>query len=213
MDKFTTEYETLKRYTKALAVALGHRDLYTRLHSERVCALAGLVGEAIGLDEDSIGQLRVAASFHDIGKLGVPDVILSNTGPLSDLERTIVQRHSAIGEEILLATELPVSQTVARIIRHHHEWFGGGGYPDGLVGETIPQASRIIGIVDSYAAMAERRSYRNGMTHQEIVEVLNSESGIKHDPQLLVVVLKMIEDRHLVHTVLSTNLITDDASR
>ena len=123
MDRCTTEYETLTRYTKTLAVALGYRDLYTRLHSERVGALAGLVSEAIGLDNDSIGILRVAASFHDIGKLGIPDAVLAKPGPLSDSERTIVERHSAIGEEILFATEISGSQTVARIVRHHHECF------------------------------------------------------------------------------------------
>jgi HD-GYP domain-containing protein (c-di-GMP phosphodiesterase class II) len=185
MDRLETEYETLTRYTKALAVALGYRDLYTRLHSERVCALAGLFSKAIGLDKETDGILRVAATFHDVGKLGIPDAILSKPGPLEISELEIVQRHSAIGEEILSATALPGSQAVAKIIRHHHEHFGGGGYPDGLVGDAIPLASRIVGIVDSYDAMAERRSYRGAMSHPEIVEVLKSERGIKHDPHLL----------------------------
>jgi putative nucleotidyltransferase with HDIG domain len=193
MDQFTTDYETLKRYTKALAVALGYRDMDTRLHSERVSELAGLMGEAVGLDVDSIALLRIAATFHDIGKLGIPDAILGKEGPLSDSERKTVQRHAAIGEDILLATELPGSQAVARIIRHHHEWYGGGGYPDGLVGDAIPMTSRIIGIVDSYDAMIERRSYRNAMAHLDIIEILNREIGVKYDPQLLLAFINTIE--------------------
>lgn len=189
----SSAYDMLAKYTRALAVALGHRHLYTRLHSERVHDLSVELGISCGLSTDTLKLVGVAARFHDVGKLGIPDSILSKEGRLDELERQSIRRHPVFGEEILAAMGLPGSEDVAQIIRHHHEYFNGAGYPDGLSGEDIPIASRIIGIVDSYDAMGEQRPYHRPRPHCEIVQILEEESATKHDPELLKTFLALIE--------------------
>jgi HD-GYP domain-containing protein (c-di-GMP phosphodiesterase class II) len=178
-------YIALHRYTKALSVALGHRDLYTRVHSDRVVALSEAIGVRLGMSESDLGILRVSATFHDIGKIGVPDHILLKPGRLDESETAVMQRHSAIGEDIVISTEIEGAAEAAIIIRHHHERFDGAGYPDGLAGEDIPLCSRIIGIADSYDAMSTTRAYHPAKTHSAIMGVLREEESGKHDPKLM----------------------------
>ena len=177
-------YLALHRYTKALSVALGHRDMYTRVHSDRVVALSEAIGVRLGLSETALGILRISATFHDIGKIGVPDHILLKPGELDEAETLAMQRHSAMGENILMSTEIEGAREAANIIRHHHERYDGAGYPDGLAGEAIPLCSRIIGIADSYDAMSTARAYHPAKTHSAIMGVLLEETGGKHDPHL-----------------------------
>lgn len=184
--------KALYRYTRALSVALDHRDRPTRLHSDRVGNLAAELGTHCGLAQRELGTLAIAAAFHDIGKIGIPDHILMKPSALAPEEWAAIQRHSEIGEEILLATELDGVGPAANLIRHHHEHFDGGGYPDGLAGESIPFGARIIGIVDSYDAMAVTRSYHRARSHAEIMSILHEESGAKHDPVLLGAFERMI---------------------
>ena len=187
-------YIALHRYTKALSVALGHRDLYTRVHSDRVFALSEAIGVRIGMSEPQLGILRISATFHDIGKIGVPDHILLKPGGLDESETAIMQRHSAIGEDIVISTEIEGATEAAIIIRHHHERYDGAGYPDGLAGEDIPLSSRIIGIADSYDAMSTTRAYHPAKTHSEIMGVLREEAGGKHDPKLTEIFREIIEN-------------------
>jgi HD-GYP domain-containing protein (c-di-GMP phosphodiesterase class II) len=178
-------YSLLYRYTKALSVALGFRDMYTRAHSDAVVVLSERVGERCGLSEKEMGILRVGAAFHDVGKIGMPDQILLKPSRLDGDEFQAMKEHAAIGEEIMLATELEGAAEAGLVVRHHHEHWDGNGYPDGLAGERIPICSRIIGIADSYDAMAVTRPYHRGKTHEEIMEVLREETGKKHDPRLM----------------------------
>ena len=187
-------YIALHRYTKALSVALGHRDLYTRVHSDRVFALSEAIGVRIGMSEPQLGILRISATFHDIGKIGVPDHILLKPGGLDESETAIMQRHSAMGEDIVISTEIEGATEAAIIIRHHHERYDGAGYPDGLAGEDIPLSSRIIGIADSYDAMSTTRAYHPAKTHSEIMGVLREEAGGKHDPKLTEIFREIIEN-------------------
>lgn len=186
-------FNSLLKYTKALSVALGYRDILTRLHSERVQGLSAKIGEYCGLSYKEINALNIAASFHDIGKIGIPDHILLKPSPFDEAEWKIMQQHSEIGEKIMSATELQGSQQAALLIRHHHEHYNGMGYPDKLSGEDIPICSRIISIADSYDAMAVTRSYHRTRTHSEIMAILQEESGNKHDPELMRVFCKFIE--------------------
>ncbi|NJM00132.1 MAG: HD domain-containing protein [Synechococcaceae cyanobacterium SM2_3_2] len=183
----------LHRYTKALIVALGHRDLLTRLHADRVQRLAEEMGLRCGLTKNEIYTLRIAASFHDIGKIGIPDRVLLKPAKLDAEERKIIEQHSEIGEKIMLSTELDGSQQVALLIRHHHEHYNGMGYPDGLSGESIPICNRIISIADSYDAMAMTRTYHTARTHQEIMTILEEETGEKHDPEIMHIFCDFIE--------------------
>jgi response regulator RpfG family c-di-GMP phosphodiesterase len=186
-------FNALLMYTKALSVALGYRDLLTRLHSERVQGLAMEIGKHCGLSRTELNALNIAASFHDIGKIGTPDHILLKPSKFDEAEWEVMKQHSEIGEKIMASTELNGSQQAALLIRHHHEHFDGKGYPDRLAGEAIPICSRIIAIADSYDAMAVTRSYHHARSHQEIMEILDQENGIKHDPELMHIFCGTIE--------------------
>ncbi|WP_296448130.1 HD-GYP domain-containing protein [Rhodoferax sp. UBA5149] len=186
-------YTALFTYTKALSVALGYRDSLTRLHSERVRGLSEAIGVGCGLSHEELGILRIAASFHDVGKIGIPDHVLLKPAQFDSAEWKIMQQHSEIGEKIMAATELEGSTHAALVIRHHHEHYNGTGYPDRLAGDAISIFSRIISIADSYDAMAQTRSYHRSKTHAEIMPILHQESGEKHDPELMRIFFKFIE--------------------
>lgn len=186
-------FNALFAYTKALSVALGYRDLLTRLHSERVLDLSEAIGVGCGLLEKDLGVLKIAAAFHDIGKIGIPDHILLKPTQLDEAEWEKMKEHSEIGQAIIVATDLEGSQQAALVIRHHHEHYNGLGYPDRLAGDKIPICSRIISIADSYDAMAVTRSYHRARTHPEIMAILQEETGEKHDPGLMRVFCEMIE--------------------
>ena len=186
-------FVALYTYTKALSVALGYRDRLTRLHSQRVLGLSEAVGAARGLSKEDLSILRIAASFHDIGKIGIPDHILLKPSQLDEGEWETMKQHSEIGERIIAATELDGSREAALAIRHHHEHYDGSGYPDGLSGEAISICSRIISIADSYDAMAVTRSYHRAKTHLEIMAILHEETGEKHDPGLMRIFGEIIE--------------------
>lgn len=185
MDLEDPIYLALQRYTKALAVALGLRDLYTRLHSERVVELSLALGVRMGLTAQELGILKIGATFHDIGKIGIPDRILLKPSKLDEEESIEMQKHAELGGMIVAATELEGSAEAAIIVRHHHEYWNGAGYPEGLAGEEIPLASRIIGVADSYDAMSTRRAYHGAKSHAEILAIMESETGAKHDPQVM----------------------------
>ncbi|EMR13293.1 metal dependent phosphohydrolase [Methylophaga lonarensis MPL] len=189
-------FNSLLKYTKALSVALGYRDLSTQLHSERVQELSASIGEYCGLNRKELNTLVMAASFHDVGKIGISDNILLKPAKLDEAEWLTMKEHSEIGEKIMLSTELEGAPQVARLIRHHHEHFNGMGYPDNLAGEEIPICARIISIADSYDAMAVTRSYHRVRTHSEIMDILHEETGKKHDPELMKGFCKIIERSH-----------------
>ncbi|MEW5903879.1 MAG: HD domain-containing phosphohydrolase [Pseudomonadota bacterium] len=175
----------LYAYTKALAVALDYRDQPTYLHSERVGDLATALAIHLGLSGIDIEAIHIAAAFHDIGKIGVPDHILMKPAALDQGEWEIMKQHAAIGEQIIHATGISAAERASHVIRHHHEHFDGSGYPDGLQGTHIPICSRIISLVDSYDAMAVTRRYHSARSHDEIMAILHDEIGFKHDPALM----------------------------
>jgi HD-GYP domain-containing protein (c-di-GMP phosphodiesterase class II) len=194
MESDSSVYEALYRYTKALSTALGYRDLLTRLHSERVQELSAAIGIRYGLGEQQLSALRISSSFHDIGKIGIPDKVLLKPDRFNADEWEVMKQHSAIGEKIMLSTEIEGSELAASAIRHHHEHYDGGGYPDGLAGQDIPICARIVSIADSYDAMAVTRSYHHARKHSEIMGILHEETGGKHDPKLMAIFQELIEN-------------------
>ncbi|MFZ2162480.1 MAG: HD domain-containing phosphohydrolase [Sideroxyarcus sp.] len=186
-------FHALYAYTKALSVALGYRDLMTRLHSERVQGISAAIGIAHGLSKNQLNALKIAASFHDIGKIGIPDHILLKPAQFNEVEWQEMKKHSEIGEKIMAATELEGALQAAKVIRHHHEHYDGQGYPDKLAGKDIPVCARIISIADSYDAMAVTRSYHHARTHPDIMAILHRETGKKHDPELMRIFCEIIE--------------------
>ncbi len=152
------------RTIRALALAVDDKDRYTRNHSERVALYATAVAVHIGLPIEHIERIAIAGTLHDVGKLAVPDSVLVKPGTLTSDEFALVKGHSAAGERTVLALGL---DDVATWIRHHHERWDGNGYPDGLAGERIPLASRIIGAADALDAMTTARAYRDPLSLEQ----------------------------------------------
>lgn len=179
--------------TEALICALKHRDMHTQRHSQRVTALSEALGIACQLSAAEIAMLRISASLHDIGKIGVPDEILLKPGRLAPKQWLIMKSHSQKGEDIIKNLTIKNSPAIATIVRHHHEHYDGQGYPDKLAGEQIPILSRIISVADSYDAITESRSYHQAKTHQRAMQILHQEKGTKHDPKLVELFSLLIE--------------------
>jgi len=167
----------------ALASALSERDRYTGDHSVSVVDLTARVGEALALGSEEIRRIRIAALLHDIGKVGLPDAILNKPGPLDETEWEIMRQHPVIGERILRA--IPGMGVIARIVRHEHERWDGGGYPDRIAGAEIPIGARIILACDAYHAMTSDRPYRRAMPHTDAMKELGDNAGSQFDPAVI----------------------------
>jgi diguanylate cyclase (GGDEF)-like protein len=162
-----------------LTSALEERDRYTGDHSVSLVELTSRVGDSIGLGRDEIESIRTAAVLHDIGKIGVPDAILHKPAALDEREWEIMREHPVIGERIIRA--IPGMGKIARIVRHEHERWDGGGYPDGIAGERIPIGSRVILACDAYHAMVSDRPYRQAMPHAAAIAELTGNAGSQFD--------------------------------
>jgi len=187
------QYPDLLGSVAALTTALDVRDSYTKSHCDRVVALSVELGKACGLAEAELDHLRIGSRFHDIGKIGIADAILLKPGRLTAEEWESVKAHSELGERIFRATGIDRLEPIARAIRHHHESFDGGGYPDGLAGEDIPVVSRVMLVVDAYDAMTTVRPYQAARSHGRVLEIIESESGTKLDPEVVRVFFRQIE--------------------
>ncbi len=174
----------------ALTSALDSRDEYTAAHSSETAALAERVGARLGLSQAEQEQLARVAVLHDIGKLGIPTEILGKAGPLTTLEWEIMRRHPVIGERIL--ARVPFLEPVAKAVRHEHERWDGGGYPDGLSGERIPMSSRIVFVCDSFHAMTSDRPYRAAMAEGQASAELREHAGSQFDPAVVTALLAEI---------------------
>jgi diguanylate cyclase (GGDEF)-like protein len=168
---------------EALAMAIEAKDATARSHVRRVQYYATELGRAIGLRDELVEGIRIAALLHDIGKLGVPDHLLAKSGPLTAEEFERVRRYPEIGAEIVAAVPFPYP--VAPFIRHHHERWDGTGYPDGLGGELIPLGARIIAIAERFDALRSERPYRPQLSFQEAVAHIKHEAGTSLDPELV----------------------------
>jgi uncharacterized membrane protein len=177
---------------EALASAVDARDQYTAEHSEEVVELSKKVGRRLGLAGHDLTQLEYAARLHDVGKIGVPDAILHKPGPLDKDEWQIIHRHPIWGSEML--ARVPELAGVAAIVRFEHERWDGGGYPDGLRGEQIPLAARIVFVCDAYNAMTSDRPYRSSVGPRVAVEELRAGAGSQFDPTAVEVLLTVVEE-------------------
>ncbi len=165
-------------------------------HSTGVARLAVAVGRRLGMDAEQIDELARAAELHDIGKVGIPDAILSKPGTLEAEEWQLIRQHTLLGERILSAAA--ALRPVARIVRSSHERWDGGGYPDGLAGESIPLAARIVSVCDAYDAMVSDRCYRPALSPARARQELVREAGHQFDPHVVAIaldVLDQLEDR------------------
>ena len=173
---------TLEQVYK-LAATVDAKALYAEGHSKRVAIVAETLGKGMGLDEEQLSQLRVAALLHDIGKIGVPDLIMSKPYGLSKDERRVIEKHPSEGAKIL--SHVRELSAVVPIVLHHHEWYNGAGYPNRLKSEDIPFLSRILTIADSYDTMTTPLPHKKAMTHEEAMDELRRYSGMQFDPEIV----------------------------
>jgi putative nucleotidyltransferase with HDIG domain len=166
---------------RALASAIDARDPSTRKHSDHVSGIAVEIGEAMSLSEPEIEQLEWAGLLHDIGKIGIRDAVLLKPERLTREERMLMNEHPAKGEEIL--RDVDQLAKVRPLIRHHHEWYNGSGYPDRLIGEEIPLLARVLHVADAFEAMTASRPYRPvPLSPAEALAELQRYAGIQFDP-------------------------------
>ncbi len=191
--------EMLFSTVKSLVAAIDAKDQYTRGHSERVYGLSVRIGERIGLSADEMQTLSWAALLHDIGKIAITGKILNKPGRLTEEEFGEVKMHPERGCKVL--EPIPQLRDTLSAIRHHHERFDGGGYPDGLKGEEIPLLARILSIADTFDAMYSSRAYRRALPQEAVLKEIHDCAGTQFDPRLAEVFLQLaaegkIDDIH-----------------
>lgn len=168
-------------------------DGYTGGHSQRVRRWAVGIARSLNLSEKEISDIDIAACLHDIGKIGITGGILNKPGDLTKTEYDLVKQHPIVGSETL--SGISRLGEVGTIIRHHHEAFGGFGYPDGLRGEEIPIGSRIICVADAFDAMTTDRVYRKALTKEEALLEIKRGAGVQFDPRVVESFMKLISNR------------------
>ena len=173
------DIETLE----TLAAAVDHLDAFAGEHARGVAAAASQLSAALGLDEQQRDVLRMSALVYDIGKVGIPVEVLNRRGALSDDDVQAIRRHPEVGKRLLESTMR--LNSLLPVVLHHHERWDGGGYPDGLAGEAIPFAARVIAICDAWQAMTTDRPYRSALGRDEALAELRAGAGTQFDPQLV----------------------------
>lgn len=209
----TLEYvRRLQTETEAAVVALADivdsRDTYTFQHSRRVAAYAEAIAGELGQDGADVDLIVSAAKVHDLGKIGIPDAVLLKPGRLDDGETRQMQTHSAMGAEILGRFQLYREGT--KLALHHHEWYDGRGYPEGLRGDAIPVGARIIAVADAFDAMTSDRPYRRAMTAEEALDRLQEGQGRQFDPMVVAAMLQLAASGELALASSSNATRSDD---
>jgi putative nucleotidyltransferase with HDIG domain len=181
----------------ALARAIDAKSNWTAGHSERVTELALKIGQVLGLDQKTLDDLHRGGLLHDIGKIGIPPEILDKAGKLTDEEYTLMREHVRIGARILEPIE--AYARIVPVVLHHHEYYDGTGYPDGLKGEEIDLGARIFTVADHYDALISDRPYRAGLPREKVIGFIKEDSGNKYDPKVVEAFLEVMaqEDTEL----------------
>ncbi len=192
-DQLKTMFQ---RTVATLVGTIQAKDKYTRGHSERVKRYARELGEALALSPQEQEHLEVSAVLHDVGKLGMPDkILIHNDDPLTEDELETVKKHPFQGAKLL--SKIPELEPVVAGVKWHHEDYGGGGYPDGLVGKDIPLQARIIAVADTYDAVTTDRPYQKGVSKLEGLEILKKLKGTRLDPDLVDLFVDAMRARYL----------------
>jgi putative nucleotidyltransferase with HDIG domain len=179
---------------RALAEAIDAKDSYTRGHSERVAVYASRLGHQMGLRKELIERIYFAGLLHDVGKIGIPDAIITKPDRLTPEEYEEIKKHPEIGAKILEPVEF--LHSIVPCVRHHHEWYDGcsAGYPEQLGGEQIPLPARVIVVADTVEAMTSDRPYRKALPIDVVVTELHKYSGTQFDPVVVDAFLRLLED-------------------
>jgi putative nucleotidyltransferase with HDIG domain len=189
-------YQELRDQTRytigALAKAVDRRDPYTFQHSQRVMKYAAQLAERLDLPPAEVESVVWTASIHDLGKIDVPDRVLTKPTGLDDEEWGIMRQHPAVGAEIV--ARLSFHPSAKDMILHHHEWFDGSGYPSGIKGDDIPIGARIVTVVDAFEAMTSDRPYRLALSYSEAVAELEAGKGTQFDPKVVDAFVTLLEE-------------------
>jgi putative nucleotidyltransferase with HDIG domain len=195
LDHKNSELRTAYIQTiRALAEAIDAKDAYTRGHSERVAVYASRIARQMSLRKELIERVYFAGLLHDVGKIGVPDAIITKPDRLDEDEYREIMKHPEIGAKILEPVEF--LRSVVPCVRHHHEWYDGcnRGYPDRLAGDQIPLPSRVIVVADTVEAMTSDRPYRKALSIDVVISELHKYSGTQFDPVVVDAFLRLLED-------------------
>lgn len=188
--KLEEEVDNVERALLHIAQTVEMKELYGREHPQRVAKVALDIGELFDLDAKSLTDLKMGALLHDIGKVGVPEMLLSKPGKLTPPEFEQIKKHTVIGES--LCRPVGFLQGALSVIRHHHERWDGAGYPDGLAGEEIPLLARIVSVSDAFIAFTSDRPFRKAFTKGEILSVLVGGAGSYWDPSVIWALLRIL---------------------
>jgi len=187
-DSRTMYVETIKTLTSVLETS----DAYTGGHSERVADYASRFAQKLKLPFYEVDAIHYAALLHDIGKIGVNDAVINKQGPLSAEERRMMNDHPVISYNIVRRIQTLEKNGVAKMVYHHHEFYNGGGYPDGIQGTAIPLGARIITVADAWDAMTSDRPYRKALPKREALRRLQEASGTQFDPRVIKVAAEVL---------------------
>jgi diguanylate cyclase (GGDEF)-like protein/putative nucleotidyltransferase with HDIG domain len=167
----------------SLALAIDAKDHYTQGHSQKVSAYAAMIAQELGLPQEQVEEIRLAALLHDIGKVGIPEIILNKSGPLDASEWETMKTHTDLGAKIL--EPLQAMNGIGKMVRHHHEFYDGTGYPDRLEGENIPHGARVIAIADAYDTITSERTYKKARTPEDAFAELERCAANQFDPAIV----------------------------
>lgn len=170
------------------------KDTYTRGHSDRVSEYSVLIGKAVNLSDYDLKTLQIGGLFHDIGKIGVPDSILLKESKLTDDEYSEIKNHPSIGAHIL--STATIFKDIIPIVKHHHEKYDGTGYPGRLKGDEIPFLAKIASIADSFDAMTSRRTYRDSLPIETVIDEFERCKGTQFDPELTDAFLDILRNHY-----------------
>ncbi len=176
----------------ALAAAIDAKDKYTNGHSSRVAEYSKMIAARSGYSKAEQDEIYLIGLLHDVGKIGVPDEVINKPSKLTDEEFELIKKHPVIGDSIL--GSIKVNPKLATGARWHHERYGGGGYPDGISGDQIPEEARIIAVADAYDAMTSRRSYRDVMPQDKVRSEIEKGMNTQFDPRFAKIMLQMIDE-------------------
>ncbi len=185
--------ELIDNITKAVALTTAMRDPYTSAHQQRVTQLACAIAEGMGLNKETLTEIRIAGSLHDIGKMHIPSEILTKPGKLTDTEFDMIKTHSKVGYDILKTIDFP--WPIAPIVLQHHERADGSGYPSGLSAEDVLPEARILAVADVVEAMASHRPYRPALGIDKALEEISQKKGILYDPEVVDACLKLFKEK------------------
>lgn len=183
--------KVLIKYLIDLSQYIDNKVSQSNNHSSKVACMAKSTGRKLSMDEHSLRSLYWAALLHDVGKIGIPEEVLSKAGPLSEEEWVLMKLHPTVGANIV--KKMNALTVIAPVIHSHQEKYDGSGYPAGLIGNQIPKTARILTVVDAYEAMTSNRVYRHACSQKEAVTELQDKSGSHFDPTIVQAFLERLK--------------------